>query len=57
MTNHEHSFVQLATYNNRPFITGSFESLDVNNNRTEYLMNVDDEEMWFEADDYPDGKL
>ena len=57
MTNHEHSFVQLAIYNERPFITGSFESLDVNNNRTEYLKKENDEEIWFEADDYPDGKL
>ena len=57
MTNHEHSFVQLAKYNDRPFITGSFESLDVNNNRTEYLIKDNGVETWFEADDYPDATL
>ena len=57
MTTYNHSFVQLGKYNDKPFITGSFESLDVNNNRTEYLMDDNGTLKWFEADAYPDATL
>ena len=52
-TTYAHSFVQLASYKKRPFVTGSFESLEVNNNRTEFL----DGDNWSEAAEYPDATL
>ena len=53
-TTYAHSFVQLASYKKRPFVTGSFESLEVNNNRTEFLV---DGNNWSEAPEYPDATL
>lgn len=56
-TSYPHSFVQLGNYDNKPFVTGSFESSDENNKKTEIYypdLNVwKTKEEW----DYPSGRL
>ena len=52
-SNHNHSFVQLARYDDKPFVTGSFERLETNNAYTEKLDNG----AWTELDPYPDATL
>ena len=52
-TKYGHSFVQLAQYNKKPFVTGSFETLDSFNARTEIFEN----DQWKEVDSYPYGRL
>ena len=54
-SNYPHSFVALGRYQNRPFVTGSFESLEINNNATEML--DDGDENWTQLEEYPLGKL
>ena len=48
-----HSFVQLAQFNKKPFVTGSFETLDSFNARTEIF----DNDQWNEVESYPYGQL
>ena len=50
-----HSFVELAQYKNKPFVTGSFERLDISNAQTEIFDDENDE--WTEVDPYPYGQL
>ena len=56
-TSYPHSFVELGIYENKPFVTGSFESLDANNKKTEIY--YPDLNVWITKEewDYPNGQL
>ena len=56
-TTYEHSFVELASYKGKPFVTGSFETNEVNNNRTEIFDMSTDSWQHKEDWDYPYGQL
>ena len=58
-TTHPHSFVELAKYDNKPFVTGSFEDSMNNNAATEKIKRVDETDVWeaLPEQNYPGSTL